>query len=322
MTHAGTPLTIAKPFLKWAGGKRQLLAQIDARLPAELKNGRIHRYVEPFIGGSAVFFHVAQSYPAREYYISDQNRDLILAYQTLQHSVEEVIALLMEMQRQYHALAKDEQEKFFYQVRAEFNQSVGKATAVGLPDPACETAPCETAQIRKTAQLIFLNRTCFNGLFRVNTKGAFNVPFGRYERPTICDAPNLRAAAAVLQRAEIRHADFEVCRSLVDTHAFVYFDPPYRPLSKSASFTAYASHTFDDAEQMRLAAFYRELDGRCAKLMLSNSDPHNTNPDDHFFQRLYQGYHIHKVYASRAINSKSAQRGKISELLITNYTTF
>lgn len=298
----------ARPFLKWAGGKRQLLAQIDAWLPPELKNGRIHRYVEPFIGGSAVFFHVAQRYPAREYYISDQNGDLILAYQTLQRSVEEVIALLMEMQRHYHPLARDEQEQYFYQVRAEFNQSVGRATTVGLPDP-----------IRQTAQLIFLNRTCFNGLFRVNSKGAFNVPFGRYDRPTICDEGNLRAAAAVLQRAQIQHGDFEACRPYVDGHTFVYFDPPYRPLSQSASFTAYASHAFNDDEQVRLAAFYRELDGRCAKLMLSNSDPHNEDPHDRFFQRLYQGYQIHKVQANRAINSNATQRGKISELLITNY---
>ncbi len=310
MRHASTPPTLARPFLKWAGGKRQLLAQIDARLPAELKNGRIHRYVEPFIGGSAVFFHVAQRYPVREFYISDRNRDLILAYQTLQQSGEEVIALLKEMQRHYHALTRDGQEHYFYQVRAEFNENVGSATAVGLPDP-----------IRQTAQLIFLNRTCFNGLFRVNGKGAFNVPFGRYERPTICHEENLRAVTAVLQRAEIRHADFEACRPLVDARAFVYFDPPYRPLSKSASFSAYASDAFNDAEQARLAAFYRELDGRCARLMLSNSDPHNTDPNDHFFHHLYQGYQIHKVYASRAINSIGARRGKISELLITNYVT-
>lgn len=304
-----TSTSIARPFLKWAGGKRQLISQIDSLLPPGIRTGEIRKYVEPFIGGSAVFFHVAQNYPISAFYISDQNAELILAYQTIQQSVSQVIEHLYGFQRYFSLLSPDKQKLFYYQVREKFNQSRGRL----IPGQ-----PASGAALR-TAQLIFLNRTCFNGLFRVNKKGEFNVPFGRYKYPTICDAENLQVAAAVLQQADIHYGDFEECRQVVDAHTFVYFDPPYRPLSKSASFTAYARHPFNDAAQIRLANFYRELDGRGALLMLSNSDPQNENPSDDFFSALYQGFHIHRVQANRAINSNGARRGKINELLITNY---
>lgn len=300
---------VAKPFLKWAGGKAQLLGQIERLLPPEVKEGKIVRYVEPFIGGGAVFFFIAQTYPLREFVLFDQNEELVLAYKSVQQAVEEVIARLQRLEKEYHTLSQQQQEDYFYQQRAAFNQE----------RPSINYHVVDERAVHRTAQLIFLNRTCFNGLFRVNGKGAFNVPFGRYHNPTICHAENLRAAAALLQRATMQHGDFAACRPVVDGQTFVYFDPPYRPISKSARFTAYARQSFDDDTQRRLAAFYRELHGRGPKLMLSNSDPHNADPTDNFFHELYRGFQINRVQAARAINRDGTRRGKISELIITNY---
>ena len=299
----------ARPFLKWAGGKTQLLPAITARLPAELPAGRITRYVEPFVGSGAVFLHLAQHYPLAEFFLFDRNPELILAYRTLQTDCEPLIERLAHIQAEYHRLSSAEQKDYFYRTRAEFNAA---RAALDSPIPRSQA-------IQRTAQLIFLNRTCYNGLFRVNAKGEFNVPFGSYKNPRICDPGNLRAVSVLLQRVVVQHADFEACAPHVDAHTFVYFDPPYRPLTTTASFTAYARYTFDDDEQRRLAAFYRRLHATGAKLMLSNSDPHNIDPHDDFFDRLYAGFHLHRVQANRMINSNPARRGPITELLITNY---
>jgi DNA adenine methylase len=164
-----------------------------------------------------------------------------------------------------------------------------------------------------------LNRTCYNGLYRVNAKGEFNVPFGRYKKPTICDAANLRAVADVLQRTEIHFGHYRDCKKLVDKDSMVYFDPPYRPISTTAHFTAYSQHVFDDKEQSDLAAFYRKLDAQGARLLLSNSDPKNVDSADDFFEVAYMGFHIERVRASRRINSRRERRGPIFELLILNY---
>ncbi len=302
-------LSDARPFLKWAGSKRQLIPQIDRFLPEAVKEGSIVRYVEPFAGSGAVFFHVAQSYALDELYIADFNPELIVAYRTIQRRVEDVISALREIEFRYHPLAEEERKAYFYKQRAQFNADLTGFEVDSLPREDAE----------RTAQLIFLNRTCYNGLYRVNSRGEFNVPFGRYKNPTICDAANLHAAAAVLQRAEIHFGQYSDCEKVVDEKTLVYFDPPYRPISKSASFTAYSPQVFDDEAQADLAEFYRLLDKRGAWLMLSNSDPKNVDPNDCFFEMAYAGFRIERVRASRRINSLPERRGPIHELLILNY---
>lgn len=305
----------ARPFLKWAGGKRQLLPQIDQYLPGALKNGTIRRYVEPFIGSGALFFHVVKSYPVQELYIADFNQELIEAYRVVQQHVEELISVLRDLEARYILLEEEERKAFFYEQREQFNArrtGAEKGTSSDL-------AALQEADVERTAQLIFLNRTCYNGLYRVNAKGEFNVPFGRYKKPTICDAANLRAVAAVLQRTEIHFGHYRDCKKLVDKDSMVYFDPPYRPISATAHFTAYSQHVFDDKEQSDLAAFYRKLDAQGARLLLSNSDPKNVDSADDFFEVAYMGFHIERVRASRRINSRRERRGPIFELLILNY---
>lgn len=301
----------AKPFLKWAGGKGQLLDDLDDHLPPALKNGEITQYVEPFIGGGAVFFHVVQRYPIEHAYISDINPEVILVYRTLKRDVDGVVELLREMEENYLPLSRKERKRYYYNLRDQFNAQL----------PTFDFDEVTPAWRRRAARFIFMNRTCFNGLFRVNSKGEFNVPMGSYRNPTICNGEVLRDAASVLQRAEIHRGDFESCADVVDKGTFVYFDPPYRPISQTSSFNAYSKRDFDDAEQLRLARFYRQLDGQGAKLMLSNSDPKNEDPDDDFFEEAYEGFRIERVQARRAINSKGTRRGEISELLIMNYST-
>jgi DNA adenine methylase len=302
----------AKPFLKWAGGKRQLLDQIESHFSYRLHNGSIKRYVEPFIGGGALFFHIAQRFDIEEFFISDINLELVLVYLGVQKEVEHLIELLSQLQAAYFDQSPDERKQFFYETCTQFN-----ANRLHLDNPA-GTQVTESS-IMRAAQFIFLNRTCFNGLFRVNSKGGFNVPFGKYKKPKICDGKNLRAVSRILERATIRHGDFEICRDVVDADTFVYFDPPYRPISKTASFNSYSKGSFNDDSQKRLASFFCEFDQKGAQLILSNSDPHNENPEDDFFETIYHGFNIHKVMAKRMINSKGKKRGAITELLITNY---
>jgi len=300
----------ARPFLKWAGGKSQLLAQLENYYPSDLRAGRIRRYVEPFLGGGAVFFAIAQRYPIESAYLSDINPDLVLTWQVVQQRPADLLDILERYQRAYNQTPEERRGHLFLTMRDAFNK--------GRPD--INTAKRSADWIRRAAQLIFLNKTCFNGLFRLNSKGEFNVPFGKYKTAVICDAANLMAASHALQKAEIRQADYTECWPRVNESTFVYFDPPYRPLSRTASFTTYTGGGFSDAEQIRLAQFFRRLDReKNARLMLSNSDPTNENPDDSFFERIYPGYNVFRVSAGRAINSNGEKRGKISELLITNY---
>ncbi len=295
-----------KPFLKWAGGKTQLLEQLAQFFPPSLAAGKITTYVEPFIGSGAVFFYLASQFSIEKFVISDINQELILAYRTIQNSVESLIFYLSELEQRYHALTDSEQEEFFYSTRSAFN--LNRATTnYTLPN------------VERTAQIIFLNRTCYNGLFRVNAKGGFNVPFGSYKNPQICFPRILRDCSAILQRTEIYHGDFSTCRPHVNQNTFVYFDPPYLPISATSSFKSYQVDDFDDLAQIRLANYYAELHSMGAKLMLSNSDPQNINHEDSFFQDLYPNFVIKKVQASRMINSNGEKRGKITELLIMNY---
>lgn len=301
---------VAKPFLKWAGGKAQLISQFSEFYPPELKRGQITKYVEPFIGGGAVFLNVVQNYDIQAACLNDINEELIIAYRVLQRDPERLCEYLYRFQKRYDRLADAERERYFYEVRESYNAQRGRINYERYSDN----------WILRAAQLIFLNRTCYNGLFRLNRSGEFNVPFGKYKNPRILDEDNVTHLSRILQIAEIRVADFESCENVIDAETFVYFDPPYRPISRTSNFTAYSRHEFGDAEQTRLSRFYARLDRTCgAKLMLSNSDPKNENPADDFFSQLYRDFNIHKVCAARMINSKASKRGAIYELLITNY---
>jgi DNA adenine methylase len=282
---------------------------MNAFFPTELTTGHIKRYIEPFVGGGAVFFFISQNFPVEELFIFDINPELILAYTAIQQNVARLIHTLNHLEVSYLSLSEENRKDLFYQVRMQFNNAHKEFRFDTYNDQ----------WIQRTAEIIFLNRTCFNGLFRVNSKGEFNVPFGKYKNPRICDAENLQAVAQLLQKTHICRGDFESCETIVNNQTFVYFDPPYRPISQTANFTSYSRDGFGDQEQLRLAKFYRKLDTRHAKLMLSNSDPKNEDPGDNFFEDAYRGFRIERVKASRNINSNANGRGIIDELLILNY---
>ena len=290
-----------KPFVKWVGGKSQLVEQIEKMLPT---NGEkvLTKYAEPMVGGGALFFSILSKYDFEELYISDINAELINAYQAVKNDVENLIAKLNEMQMLFLPMDENGRKYFYYTVRERFNS----------------TALTEETATDKAAQFIFLNKTCFNGLYRVNRKGQFNVPMGAYKNPTICDYENLRNIHEALQNVTIVCGDYSLSKSFIDKDTFVYLDPPYRPISDTSAFTAYNSDAFDDEEQIRLSKFIDEINLSGAKIVLSNSDPKNVNEDDNFFDDLYKNYKINRVEATRAINSKGDKRGKINELLICN----
>ena len=297
--------TAAKPFLKWAGGKGQLLSQLDQHLPKGI-NGIDFTYLEPFVGGGAMLFHILQQFPnIKKAVINDINSYLITAYRVIKNNPDELIKRLAELENQYYSTSDDEVQKTFYlHVRETFNE-------------------VEMDDVDRTKYLIFLNRTCFNGLYRVNSKGKFNVPFGRYLHPTICNAETIKADSELLNRVElvILNGDFErTIEHLSDGFNLFYFDPPYRPLNATSSFNSYSKEDFNDEEQIRLRDFCARLsEYPNVKWMLSNADCSAKNPDDTFFEEIYGDFNINRVYASRAINANPSKRGKLTELLIKNY---
>lgn len=293
----------AKPFLKWAGGKGQLLTEIQKYYPFADK--KITKYAEPFIGGGAVLFDVLNRYDLSEVYISDINAELVNCYWVAQQCVEELIQALTKMQDEYLPLNHEKRREYYTEKRARFNE--------------LKNGEKKKGDIEKAALMIFLNRTCFNGLFRVNKKGQFNVPMGAYKNPIICDAQNLRAVSQKLKAVKIVCGDYKKSEIFVDENTFVYFDPPYRPLTETSNFTSYTESQFDDNKQIELAQFAKMLDARGAKIVISNSDPKNENAEDDFFDTLYSAQRVHRVEASRMINCNKNSRGKIKELLITNF---
>ena len=301
--------TIAKPFLKWAGGKTQLMQQITSNFPIELEIGIINRYVEPFIGGGAVYFYVAQNYKIDEFVIADINEELILCYKTIKRDVQAVIENLQILSEKYLGLNEKGREEFYYKQRKIYNTYRVKINYKRYDE----------SWIERTAQVIFLNKTCYNGLFRMNSRGEFNTPFGRYKNPKILDEENLLSVSNLLKNTKIISSDFSKTQKYVDNKTFVYLDPPYRPISKTANFTSYSKYEFGNAAQLKLASFYRMLDDIGAKILLSNSDPQNEDPNDNFFCEQYDGFRIDKVKASRMINCDAGKRGQINELLIMNY---
>ena len=307
--NSSNSTNVVKPILKWAGGKGQLLEQIAKHLPQELIEDKIDCYIEPFIGGGAVFFWIAQNFNIKEFYLSDINQELILLYKTIQKDVNSLVEELKKIENEYLILNEEKRKIYFLNKRESYNNFKDKIDIKNF----------DISWFSRAAQIIFLNRTCFNGLFRVNKKGYFNVPFGNYKNPRICHTDNLISASKLLQKATIQYFDFTEIQSLATPKTFVYFDPPYRPLTKTASFKSYSQFDFNDEDQIRLASFYQKLDRQGTKLMLSNSDPKNIDKNDNFFDELYSDFTINRIQANRMINSKASNRGAISELLITNY---
>lgn len=291
-----------KPFLKWAGGKTQLLPEIRKFYPFDQT---ITKYAEPFVGGGAVLFDVLKNTNVQEVYISDMNCDLINSYQTVRDNANELISELERLQDEYLPLDIDGRKNHFYANRERFN--------------ALKHSPSDDNRVTRAALMIYLNKTCFNGLYRVNNKGGYNVPMGAYKRPIICDKENLLQLSDKLKKVQIKQADYKEVSSFANEKTFVYFDPPYRPLTKTSNFTSYTETEFGDKEQLELAEFIKGLSNRGCKVLASNSDPKNTDENDNFFDNAYSGLNIHRVQASRMINSKGSSRGKINELLISNY---
>lgn len=293
-----------KPFVKWAGGKGSLLNQLNNYYPLELKNGKIECYIEPFVGGGAVLIDILQNYDVKEAYAFDINIDLINSYNVIKNNVEELITNLKLLEKEYLNLEKDDRKKYFYNIRKQYNSY--RITK-------------DEMSLQKAIEFIFLNRTCFNGLYRVNKNGDFNVPMGNYKNPTICDEENLRALSELIKNVNFEYGDYKASQKYIKKNTFVYFDPPYRPLNITSGFTSYTKEDFDDESQKELALYYKELNNNNVKVMLSNSNPKNTNKEDCFFENIYKGFNINEVYAKRMINANSNGRGEISELLITNY---
>lgn len=295
---------MVKPFVKWAGGKTQLLPQIEPLLPIELQEGEF-TYVEPFVGGGAMLFWMLQNYPnIKRVIINDINHNLIVTYRVIKENPEELINNLKELESLYYEKSQrsfQEVDEFYYEKRRSFN---------------CD----ELADVERAALFIFLNKTCFNGLYRENLSGHFNVPFGKAEKPTICNEDIIRADSELLNKfnVEIYEGNFDETLQYVNPNekTFFYFDPPYRPLTTTSSFTAYTKQPFNDNTQIELSHYCKELHSRDILWMLSNSDT-----QDDFFQKLYEGFDIRYVFASRLINSNATKRGKITELIIKNYLT-
>lgn len=270
--------TKRKPFVKWAGGKSQILPQLIARLPEKFGT-----YFEPFVGGGALFFAIS---PERAV-LSDLNPELINAYVMVRDNVEAIIRELKKLRYE---------EEMYYEWR-----NADRALNFSRWSP-----------VRRAVRFLYLNRICFNGLYRVNSRGEFNVPFGRYSNPVICQAEILRSCSEALQGQTIEESSFENILVSVKKGDFVYLDPPYIPVSKTANFTSYVAGGFDESLQKRLSEFCRTLDSLGVHFLLSNAH-HET------IEELYDGFQIEKILARRAINSKGAKRGEVSEVLVRNY---
>ena len=290
----------AKPFIKWVGGKSQLIDSIKNTLPKDFENRQDLTYIEPFVGGGAILFWILQKYPnINKAIINDINPDLTTAYKTIKSNPKELIIELSTISNEYLPLSEENRKEFYLNKRDKFNSK-------------------SLNPIENSALFIFLNRTCFNGLYRVNSKGLFNVPFGKYANPKICDEQTILADSEILQKVEILTGDFEETLKFAGENSFFYFDPPYKPLSETSSFNSYSKEDFDDKEQNRLRNFCQRIDLMGHSFVLSNSDVKGKNPHDNFFDDLYKQFEIKRVFATRMVNANAKKRGKLTELLITN----
>lgn len=293
----------AKPFVKWVGGKGQLIEQLETLLPTDFDKWDDVTYIEPFVGGGAMLFYMLQQHSnIKHAIINDINLDLINCYRTVRDNVEQLIPALNDIQQQYYALHDMEAKReMFMSIRQRYNKK-------------------EADIIENTTMFFFLNRTCFNGLYRVNKKGLFNVPCGRYINPQICDEATLRADSELLKRVEILDGDFEKTINYAKDNTLFYFDPPYRPLSDTSSFNDYTKEPFNDESQVRLKHFCDKVTEKGHLFMLSNSDCKGKDEEDNFFDVLFERYQIERVFASRNVNANGSKRGKITEILVRNYS--
>ncbi|WP_434353108.1 DNA adenine methylase [Psychrobacter sp. HD31] len=301
---------MAKPLIKWVGGKTQLLPQITAKLPKFVQNGEPYIYVEPFVGGGSVALHLldiqTNPNPPKKAIINDINSDLVNLYEVIKNKPSPLLDELKSIQSDYDKLLDKESKKpYFYEKRALFNTR-------------------KSSNIEQASLFVFLNRAGFNGLYRVNNKNEFNVPIGSYKRPIFVFEELIYQVSELLQNVIILNDDYqhtlkEVQKLNTDNlPVLFYFDPPYKPISETASFTAYATNDFNDSHQVELANFCKKIDALGYHWIASNSDPKNTDVNNHFFDELYQGFEIKRVKAARSINSNSAKRGQISEVLMRN----
>lgn len=292
---------MAKPFLKWAGGKTQLIDSIEQVIPEELYSEEF-TYIEPFLGSGAVYFWMLKKFPnMKQAILNDINMDLINCFKTIKCDVDNLISILKEWEHEYHGFEDnvDNKKNYFYEKRGLYNLRTSES-------------------LIQSALFIFLNRTCFNGLYRVNRKNEFNVPIGSYKKPLICNESNLLNVSKSLENVELLCGDYRETLKLANGNTFYYLDPPYKPLTNTSNFNSYSKDQFDDDEQIKLGDFCEQLNNNGIKWVLSNSDLKNTNPDDNFFDDLYHKFNIKRVLAKRNINSNANKRGKLTELLITN----
>ena len=289
----------AKPFVKWVGGKTQLLDEIRKYYPSQ-----VDKYCEPFVGGGAVLFDVLAKCHPDDILINDINGELINTYNQIKANCNGLIDLLAELQEKYWSSSLEENKALYLEKRERFN--------------SLKVNGNKKENLEKGALFIFLNKTCFNGLFRVNSKGLFNVPFNSAKKPLLCDEANLKACSRLLKKVKMSVGNYSQCKDFIDSKTFVYLDPPYRPLTETAAFTSYNENGFGDKEQIELAKFIEAISRRKALVVTSNSDPKNVREDDNFFDKLYQKFSIKRVSASRMINSNAKKRGAINELLISN----
>lgn len=300
----------AKPFLKWAGGKTQLLNEIEAILPDIFtKSKKIDFYFEPFVGGGAVFFYLVSNYNIKEAFLYDINKELILTYNVIKNDPDGLINHLYCLQGKFLPEDQEGRKEFFMKIRKRFNEDLKEFNFENY----------NSKHILRASYTIFLNKTCFNGLFRLNKKGEFNVPMGRYKNPRICDENNINNVSKALKIAKIFNASFIESEKLINSKSLVYLDPPYRPLNKTSNFTSYSEFEFNDKEQIELAHYFDRITEIGAYGILSNSDPKNEDKNDNFFDDLYSTYNIRRIKAKRFINRDSKKRGVINEILVKNY---
>lgn len=295
-----------RPFVKWVGGKSKLIPQMEQYYPKELKENKIDVYIEPFIGGGAILIDILKKYNIKKIYAFDINKNLINCYNIIKDKVDSLVLKLKKLEEEYLKLDDENRKEYYYDIRKKYN-------SINVEN--------EKEALEKTTYFIFLNKTCFNGLYRENRRGQFNVPIGKYKNPTICDEKNLIELSKLIKNVTFINGDYRESYKYIEENTFIYFDPPYRPINKTSSFTSYSKEDFNDENQKELGEYFRKINDNNSnvKLMLSNSNPKNNNEEDDFFEQIYNGFKINEIKANRMINSNKEKRGKISELLITNY---
>lgn len=293
-----------KPFLKWAGGKDRLFNQLEQYLPSELTRGKIKNYYEPFLGSGAVFFNLIKRKNFDAITLSDVNEELILVYKVVQNDVEELMQILEQIKKKYLGLSDIDKEKFYYELRTSYNYMRFNINY----------SKYSYLWIARAAQMIFLNKTCYNGLYRQNMRGDFNVPFGKNFTPPLYDRENLLTISSILRKVKIEVADFENVLMQIPENSFVYLDPPYRPISKTARFNDYYKLGFSEDDNNRLIKNLDILTQKGVKFMLNNSFYDNEYIDKH-----YTMFNISFIQANRMMSSIPTKRNKVSEVVITNY---